>query len=462
MASRDSYGNGGGGQRHQPVRSRNRRVRGAVLPDGEQQRQQAAYAGGAHDQADPIDRDHRGRRAERVQRGRERSAGLGRRRAERVQGRAQARQAGPRGSGHANNGARGVATSPLGDKERATPGSAGGRGSIDTYYKRVDGVPPAPAFGTSPTHGVGGIPTPASGSGGRKENYPPGSVPPEARHARTASHHDNTRAEHEWAAALEQAKAGAKREADEARKRASRLETDLAAAAARCEELAAELEASRGEASAEAARHQRDQNKTAGVIALAVKVSRFERTRSRRKLAEDGLRLGTVSVQRSGTVLQEVWEDGGAFRDLNSRAAAVQTAKDAADDERKRVKGRLPLPGAAIDESEERALRAEFVLSEEAHKVRVAALKREEDLIGREREALEREKSAHIRELKRARDEDSSRFNQHPLLGDRYVLMNMLGKAASPRCARRTTCSRCGRWRASFTSSTRSGASRGR
>ena len=210
---------------------------------------------------------------------------------------------------------------------------------------------------------------------------------------------------------------------------ASRLETDLAAAAARCEELAAELEASRErEASAEAARHQRDQNKTAGVIALAVKVSRFERTRSRRKLAEDGLRLGTVSVQRSGTVLQEVWEDGGAFRDLNSRAAAVQTAKDAADDERKRVKGRLPLPGAAIDESEERALRAEFVLSEEAHKVRVAALKREEDLIGREREALEREKSAHIRELKRARDEDSSRFNQHPLLGDRYVLMNMLGR----------------------------------
>ena len=54
------------------------------------------------------------------------------------------------GSGHTtgNNGApaRGVATSPLGDKERATPGSAGGRGSIDTYYKRVDGVQiPAPA-----------------------------------------------------------------------------------------------------------------------------------------------------------------------------------------------------------------------------------------------------------------------------------------------------------------------------
>ena len=30
--------------------------------------------------------------------------------------------------------------------------------------------------------------------------------------------------------------------------------------------------------------------------------------------------------------------------------------------------------------------------------------------------------------LKRVRDEDASRFNQHPLLGNRYVLMNMLGR----------------------------------
>ena len=329
------------------------------------------------------------------------------------------------GSGHTgNNGApaRGVATSPLGDKERATPGSAGGRGSIDTYYKRVDGVQiPAPAFGHSPTHGVGGIPTPASGSG-RKENYPPGSAP--GVEPRTTSH---TRAsnDHEWTAALEQAKS----RADAERKRASKLETDLAAMVARTEELDKRLEASdKLLEESEAARHQRDRSKAAGVIALAVKVAQFERTQARRKLAEDGLRLGTVSVQRSGTVLQEVWEDGAAFHALNSRANAVQVDKDAADEERKRVKTRLPLPGAAIDEDTEKALRAEFVLSEEVHKVRCAALKREEDSISREREALEREKSAHIRELKRTRDEDSSRFNQHPLLGDRYVLMNMLGR----------------------------------
>jgi hypothetical protein len=42
--------------------------------------------------------------------------------------------------------------------------------------------------------------------------------------------------------------------------------------------------------------------------------------------------------------------------------------------------------------------------------------------------AFQMQPAALHRELKRARDEDSSRFNQHPLLGGRYVLMNMLGR----------------------------------
>ena len=165
-----------------------------------------------------------------------------------------------------------------------------------------------------------------------------------------------------------------------------------------------------------------------GVKALAVKVAQFERQQLREKMAEVGLRLGTVSVQRAGAALQEVWEDGRAFADLNERARKLAQARDAADEQRKAVKRNLPLPGSSISPEEAAARQAEYVLSEEVHKVRMAAVKREEDGIAREREALEREKQAHIRELKRARDEDSSRFNQHPLLGGRYVLMNMLGR----------------------------------
>ena len=74
------------------------------------------------------------------------------------------------------------------------------------------------------------------------------------------------------------------------------------------------------------------------------------------------------------------------------------------------------------------AAHAEYVLSEEVHKSRVAIIRKEEEAIKTERESLEREKAAHIRALKRVRDEDGSRFNDHPVLGDRYVLMNLLGR----------------------------------
>lgn len=43
-------------------------------------------------------------------------------------------------------------------------------------------------------------------------------------------------------------------------------------------------------------------------------------------------------------------------------------------------------------------------------------------------EKLERERNLHIRELKRIHNEDQSRFNNHPVLNDRYLLLMLLGK----------------------------------
>ena len=45
-----------------------------------------------------------------------------------------------------------------------------------------------------------------------------------------------------------------------------------------------------------------------------------------------------------------------------------------------------------------------------------------------ELEKLERERNLHIRELKRISAEDSSRFNTHPTLHDRYLLLHMIGR----------------------------------
>lgn len=46
----------------------------------------------------------------------------------------------------------------------------------------------------------------------------------------------------------------------------------------------------------------------------------------------------------------------------------------------------------------------------------------------RERDRLELEKVRLIREMKRIRDEDGSRFNSFQILNRRYALLNLLGK----------------------------------
>ena len=60
--------------------------------------------------------------------------------------------------------------------------------------------------------------------------------------------------------------------------------------------------------------------------------------------------------------------------------------------------------------------------------LRLAGLKREEEGLRQEEERLHAEKFRHLRVLKRLRDEDGSRFNNLPVLANRYQLTNLLGK----------------------------------
>lgn len=52
----------------------------------------------------------------------------------------------------------------------------------------------------------------------------------------------------------------------------------------------------------------------------------------------------------------------------------------------------------------------------------------EEEVVLRERERYELERGRFIREMKRIRDEDGSRFNNFRVLNCRYALLNLLGK----------------------------------
>lgn len=287
--------------------------------------------------------------------------------------------------------------------------------NIEAYFPVTDGH----TIGTAQESPAPAVALFASG-GTRKENNPPhgwsGSIG-----SRGAQ---GNRTESELTAALEAVRQTAKKDADAFAKKTKTLEQDLKAEKEKNEALRCDF--SEATTSIEKSK-QAEAQRMDGVKRMAVKLAQFERVQARREMTEVGSRLGSVSVQRTGAALQEVWEDGEAFTDLDRRTRALQAAKEASDEQRKSVKKLLPPPGAEPTE-ESNQLRAEYVLSEEIHKTRVSSLKKEEDSISRERELLEREKQAYIRVLKRARDEDASRFNQHPLLGNRYVLMNMLGR----------------------------------
>ena len=310
------------------------------------------------------------------------------------------------------------------------PGTGAGAQHIEAYFPvadaDADAAPHPRTAGSRESPVVGALfatPTPRRphDASGRKENHPPGSRSGSHALAHSASARD-------VAAALDAAReegSRSRKEADEARRRAEALERSLvegrASAPTRRRAMLATPRARVDAAS------RRERARVDGVKQLAVRLAQHERAQARRDLAEVGARLGTVSVQRAGAALQEVWEDGAAFADLARRSRELQSAREAADEARKAVKKTLPPPGAEST-PETAARQAEYVLSEEIHKTRVAAMKKEEESVRHERELLEREKQAHIRALKRARDEDASRFNQHPLLGNRYVLMNMLGR----------------------------------
>lgn len=63
---------------------------------------------------------------------------------------------------------------------------------------------------------------------------------------------------------------------------------------------------------------------------LAKQTAEAERADRRRRVTQDCARLGSVAVQRVGTVLQEVWEEGPAFRELSERLRAIAATREGA------------------------------------------------------------------------------------------------------------------------------------
>ncbi|KAL3354789.1 hypothetical protein AABB24_019075 [Solanum stoloniferum] len=160
---------------------------------------------------------------------------------------------------------------------------------------------------------------------------------------------------------------------------------------------------------------------------LLISVSKAERQEARMKVRQESLRLGNVGVIRAGTVISEAWEDGQALKDLNAQLRNLLETKEAIERQRKLLKKRQPDKSDGGDV--EGGLQEEdSFIQDEIYKSRLASIKREEDMIMRERDRYELEKGRLIREMKRIRDEDGSRFNNFQILNHRYALLNLLGK----------------------------------
>ncbi|XWS71367.1 hypothetical protein CRYUN_Cryun03dG0132700 [Craigia yunnanensis] len=160
---------------------------------------------------------------------------------------------------------------------------------------------------------------------------------------------------------------------------------------------------------------------------LLIAVSKAERQEARMKVRQDSLRLGNVGVIRAGTVISETWEDGQALKDLNAHLRQLLEAKEAVERQRKQLKKRQSDKGDASD-AEPGAQEEDILILDEIYKSRLACIKREEESVLRERDRYELDKGRLIREMKRIRDEDGSRFNNFQILNNRYALLNLLGK----------------------------------
>ncbi|KAG5239276.1 serine/threonine-protein kinase TOUSLED [Salix suchowensis] len=159
---------------------------------------------------------------------------------------------------------------------------------------------------------------------------------------------------------------------------------------------------------------------------LLISVSKAERQEARMKVRQDSLRLGSVGVI-SWNIISETWEDGQMLKDLNIHLRQLLETKEAIERQRKSLKKRQSDKGDGTD-AESGAQEEDFLIQDEIFKSRLVSMKREEEAILRERDRYELEKGRLIREMKRIRDEDGSRFNNFQILNHRYALLNLLGK----------------------------------
>eukprot|EP01083_Nonionella_stella_P296327 1006716_1 len=178
------------------------------------------------------------------------------------------------------------------------------------------------------------------------------------------------------------------------------------------------------------------------------KLAEAERREREAKLLRDSLNVGRVIARSEGHMIVDVWEEGEMFKQLRQRQGSLQRRKDKLDKERKLLSRRkaqnaklkaeeekqqegqgllfdgfrtprAPSPACAFDET---------AVQDDIYKLNAVMIKREGQELGHEESQLENKKKLHIAFCKLMRDESASRFQNNPVLNQRYLLIHLLGK----------------------------------
>jgi len=215
---------------------------------------------------------------------------------------------------------------------------------------------------------------------------------------------------------------------------------------------------------------------------LLVEKSTIERKKARAESMANRMRLGQFTTQRVGLEFQEIWVDGYGFSDLTKRQETVAQEKEEIDRKKKLLAKRKPqslekdnnttskvtgtpsgkkrrrsgseggTPNGkksgvdtinqainnnnrhletlleAPNNQNESLTAQDYYIAEEILRLKQNHYKKVDSEIVLEYEKLERERNVHIRELKRIQVEDQSKWNDFPVLNDRYLLLMLVGK----------------------------------
>eukprot|EP01135_Chromosphaera_perkinsii_P011711 Nk52_evm34s2474 gene=Nk52_evmTU34s2474 len=187
-----------------------------------------------------------------------------------------------------------------------------------------------------------------------------------------------------------------------------------------------------------------------------------ERKEARETCLKNSQRLCHLTHKRQGAEFKEVWEDGYAIKEYYEKVCELAQKREQVEREKKALTKRRnalnkqqkaggnddgfarPFPPRSTSSNsanpgpdpessnggEEAHLNTieGIATQDEILKLRLSALKKEDFELQNEFEKLDIERILHVAELKRIRDEDTSRFNSFPSLNDRYLLLTLLGK----------------------------------